>query len=96
MAYKTNTMRLWQTSKDCTCLQNGCNAKNHKLCPICSNLMLFGSHLIVEKLNKSEFSWNTDLIVPKINGGNNKIANLQAVHIKCNKSKNRKDQSGEY
>lgn len=96
MAYKTNTMRLWQIAKNCNCEQEGCNPKNHKLCAICDQKILFGSHKSIEKLNKSDYAWNIDIIIPKVDGGNNKISNLHAVHVKCNKSRNRKDYSGEY
>ncbi|MGL4647424.1 MAG: HNH endonuclease [Mycoplasmoidaceae bacterium] len=96
MSYRPNTDRLWSQSAKCDCGKQDCNEKNHRLCPRCNNKMLYGSHFSVEKLNKSDYAWNVDLIIPKIDGGNNKLNNLVAVHIKCNNSRNRKDQSNEY
>ncbi|MGL5630288.1 MAG: HNH endonuclease [Mycoplasmoidaceae bacterium] len=89
-------MRLWNNAKKCNCLAPDCNIKNHKLCSICEKKLLFGSHFSVKRFNKSIYSWNIDFIIPKSLGGNNKLSNLHVVHIKCNKSKNSKDQSGEY
>lgn len=96
MSYKENTMKLWKDAKDCDCGKQNCNPKNHKKCPICGGVMMYGSHYSVEKLRKSDFSWNVDYIIPKSEGGSNKYNNLRAVHIKCNKSRNRLDHSGEY
>ena len=96
MIYKDNTMKLWKDAKECNCGKPDCNPKNHRLCPICNETMMYGSHYSIENLRKSNFAWNIDMIVQKVDGGNNKYSNLRAVHIRCNKSKNRKDQSGEY
>lgn len=96
MAYKTNTERIWQQASKCDCGKQDCNERNHRICVRCNKKMLYGSHFSIEKLNNSEFAWNVDLIVPKSEGGNTKLNNLIAVHIKCNNSRNRKDGSNEY
>ncbi len=96
MTYKENTMKFWKDAQECDCNKPNCNPKNHKKCPICGGVMMYGSHYSVEKLRKSEYAWNVDYIIPVSEGGNKKFSNLRAVHIKCNKSKNRLDHSGEY
>ncbi len=94
--YRPNTERLWKEAKDCTCGSGDCSIRNHKLCPICNQKMLYGSHFTNEKTKESQFAWNIDLIVPKSEGGSWKLNNMRAVHIKCNKSRNNMDQSREY
>lgn len=34
----------------------------------------------------SDYSWNIDHIVPKSKGGTNKLKNLQATHVVCNRA----------
>ncbi len=96
MAYKQNTMNLWKDAPECDCGEANCNPKNHRKCPICGEMMLYGSHYSVVDLRKSPYAWNVDYIIQKADGGNNKYSNLRAVHIRCNKSRNREDHSGEY
>ncbi len=93
---RDNTERLWKLAKECDCQKNDCSPRNHRLCPICNNLMLYGSHFTNPKTINSEYAWNIDLIIPKKDGGSSKIHNLRAVHIKCNTSKKNQDQSNEY
>lgn len=93
---RDNTERLWKEAKECDCGRQDCNPRNHRICPICNKLMLYGSHFTNPKTINSEYSWNIDLIVPKKDGGSTKIHNLRAVHIKCNASRKHKDQSNEY
>lgn len=94
--FRPNTEKIWNQAKECNCGAQDCSTRNHRLCPICGEKMLYGSHFTNEKTKDSKYAWNVDLIIPVAEGGNYKMNNLQAVHIKCNKSRNNKDQSREY
>ncbi|WP_033379079.1 HNH endonuclease [Mesomycoplasma moatsii] len=92
--YREKTERIWEQANYCFCGFEDCNPNNHRLCGICGAKILYGSHESVQSQNNSRYSWNVDHIIPRSKGGTNKLNNLQAVHIRCNRSKG--DKSGEY
>ncbi|MBD5422985.1 MAG: HNH endonuclease [Mycoplasma sp.] len=85
--YNDKTERVWDKSSYCYCDNEDCTPNNHRLCGICRTTILYGSHESERSQNNSRFSWNIDHIIPKSKGGTNSISNLQAVHIRCNRSK---------
>ncbi len=79
---------IWNKAPKCNC---GSNQQDdfgdHKLCGICNNKMLYGSHESVHNQNNSIGAWNIDHKIPVSKNGNNKYANLHVVHIYCNQNK---------
>lgn len=92
--YKNKTEEVWEKAPYCNCNGNDCHPNAHRLCSLCGGTILYGSHESVKSQRNSRFAWNVDHIVPLSRGGKNNIDNLQAVHIRCNRSKS--DRSGEY
>ncbi len=85
--YNNKTESAWKKAPYCSCGNNDCNPNNHRLCEICWETILYGSHESVKSQINSKFAWNIDHIIPKSKNGNNSIDNLQAVHITCNRKK---------
>jgi len=85
MDLDNKTKEVWKKAEDCNCDAQDCSKKNHKLCGICDEKMLYGAHESVQP--KSKYAWNVDHIKPVSKGGSDNINNLQAVHITCNRSK---------
>ncbi len=78
---------VWDSAPYCFCGYEDCSVNNHRLCSICRNTILYGSHESVKSQRNSWYSWNIDHIKAKSKGGTNNIDNLQAVHIRCNRNK---------
>ncbi len=92
--YKNKTEKIWENAAYCDCGHPSCHPNSHRLCGICGDVILYGSHESVISQRNSRYAWNVDHKVPRSKGGTNHIDNLQAVHIRCNRSKS--DKSGEY
>lgn len=92
--YKEKTEKIWEKAPYCSCYTNDCHPNSHRLCGICSATILYGSHESNISQRNSWYAWNVDHIIPKSRGGTDWLDNLQAVHIRCNRSKG--DKSGEY
>ena len=82
---------MWDKAKDCN-YQCGADTKakqecysNHKICDLCGSHMVYTTHNSEQP--NSKYSWNLDHKNSRSKGGSNKIQNLQAVHVECNKSK---------
>ncbi len=86
--YNNKTEVVWKKAPYCSCGNGDCSPDNHRLCGICRETMLYGSHESVNSQRNSLYAWNTDHIISKSVGSNDSIDNLQAVHIRCNRSKN--------
>ena len=85
--YDNKVEEVWKNAPYCSCGNDDCNPKNHRLCGICWETILYGSYESIDSQINSKFAWNIDHIIPKSKGGNNSINNLQAVHIFCNRKK---------
>ena len=88
--YDLKIEKIWDNANDCYCGYDDCHPNNHKLCGICNEKILYGSHEREETQLNSQYAWNIDHIIPKSKGGTNRIDNLQAVHITCNQNKGNK------
>ena len=86
--YNNNIEKLWDKASYCGCGNDDCSPNNHRLCGICLEKILYGSHESVILQRNSLYAWNVDHILSKSRGGDNSINNLQAVHIDRNRSKN--------
>ncbi len=86
--YNNKTKTIWKNAPYCSCRNNDYSPNDHRLCGICWETMLYGSHESVISQKNSLYAWNIAHIIPKSKGVNNSIDNLQAVHIRCNRSKN--------
>lgn len=85
--YSDKIERIWEKAPYCNCGYQDCSINNHRLCGLCWEKILYGSHESVESQRNSHFAWNIDHIVSKAKGGTNRESNLQATHIYCNRSK---------
>lgn len=85
--YDNKTEQVWEKAPYCHCGFQDCNPNNHRLCGICGEKILYGSHESVHNQRNSMYAWNIDHIIPTSRGGKNNTSNLQAVHIKCNRDK---------
>ncbi|MDE5599482.1 MAG: HNH endonuclease [Ureaplasma sp.] len=88
--YSNEIEILWDKARYCYCGFEDCNPNNHRLCGICGNKILYGSHESVTSQINSQYAWNIDHIRPISRGGKNNIDNKQAVHIYCNRQKSNK------
>lgn len=88
--YDEKTESCWEKAEHCNCNSKDCHPNSHRLCGICGNKILYGSHESVISQRNSRYAWNIDHIIPKSCGGSNNIDNLQAVHVKCNRNKSNK------
>ncbi len=92
MNLKIITKQVWDKAEDCN-YQCGADTKakkqechsNHKICDLCGSHMVYTAHHSEQP--NSKYAWNLDHKNPRSKGGSNKIKNLQAVHVECNKSK---------
>ena len=85
--YSAKIEKIWDNARYCDCNAEDCNAYNHRLCGICGYKILYGSHESEISQRNSRYAWNIDHIIPKSRGGTDRISNLQAVHIRCNRYK---------
>ena len=88
--YNNIIEQVWEKAPYCNCNSQDCHINSHRLCSVCYESILYGSHESIESQRNSISAWNTDHIVPKSKGVNNKLDNLQATHIYCNREKSNK------
>ena len=80
-------LRVWEKAPYCNCGYEYCSINNHRLCGICGEAIMKGSHESVTSQRNSWYAWNIDHKIPISRGGTDNINNLHAVHIRCNREK---------
>ena len=83
-------LKIWDKAEECNCGNEDCWPKNHRLCSICGETILFGCYEGNIDQNNSYYAWNVDHIKPRSRNGNDSIHNKQPVHIRCNRNKSNK------
>lgn len=86
--YNNKIEQVWDKAFYCNCGYQDCSVNNHRLCSICRETIMYGSHESVISQRNSWYAWNIDHKKPISKGGKDNIDNLQAVHIRCNREKN--------
>ena len=81
--YGPKVNRVWNRALRCHCGQADCTAKNHRLCNLCHEPILYGSHSSELTQVHSKFVWHVAYIRPPFKGGSERLINLQAVHVDC-------------
>lgn len=85
--YANLVEKAWDKANHCQCNQEDCTPNNHRLCGICGQTIMYGSYASEVSQIHSHYRWDVDHIVPRNKGGTDKISNIQATHVKCNKKK---------
>lgn len=85
--YNQNIETVWDEAPYCNCGQLDCHINTHRLCNICRNPIFYVAFESDISQRSSVVAWNIDYIILISKHGTDKIENLQATHIYCNRKK---------